>query len=47
MIIETGTNYGGLALFLASVLQNLDPNGRVMSLKSSTFIRNLLHLIVT
>ena len=30
-IIETGTNYGGLAIFLATLLQNLDPNARVIT----------------
>jgi cephalosporin hydroxylase len=32
LIIETGTNYGGLAVFLASVLQNLDPHSKVVTI---------------
>lgn len=31
-IIEAGTSYGGLTLFLASVLQHINPEGKVISL---------------
>jgi cephalosporin hydroxylase len=31
VVIETGTNYGGLALFLASVMESINPNAKVIT----------------
>ncbi len=31
VIVETGTNYGGLAVFLASILEKVNPNAKVIT----------------
>jgi cephalosporin hydroxylase len=31
VVIETGTNYGGLALFLATAMESINPNAKVIT----------------